>query len=103
MKLGLILLYVAIIRNIFTDSLARVFQEGSTMDESTIFKVPLDLLEHMDLEGDTNFDAYLKKLDNERETNAKVLADRVKYLQVCNISCSVKYITYLFRRICQIT
>ena len=53
------------------------------MDESTIFKVPLDLLEHMDLEGETNFDAYLRKLDTERETNTKAVADRVKYLQVC--------------------
>ena len=69
-------------RNSFVDSLSRILQEGSTMDESTIFKVPMDLLEYMDLEGDTNFDAYMRNKESEREANTKAVADRVNYLQV---------------------
>lgn len=69
-------------RNTFVDSLSRILQEGSTMDESTIFKVPMDLLECMDLDGDTNFDAYMRSKEAEREANAKAVADRVSYLQV---------------------
>lgn len=52
------------------------------MDESTIFKVPMDLLEYMDMEGDTNFEAYMRNKEMEREANAKAVTDRVNYLQV---------------------
>ncbi len=59
-----------------------VFDEGSTMDESTIFPIPAELLVHIDTEGNNNPDLYQHKLIEDCESKAAKLSKKMNYLQV---------------------
>ncbi len=69
-------------RNKFVDTLRCVFDEGSTMDESTIFPIPAELLVHIDTEGNNNPDLYQHKLIEDCELRAETLSKKMIYLQV---------------------
>jgi hypothetical protein len=70
-------------RNRFTSSLNDLLQVGKTMDTSSMFDVPIEMLEF--LEGDiSNPELYQYMVYEEAEARATAFAERVLYLQVQN-------------------
>jgi hypothetical protein len=68
-------------RNRFTSSLNDLLQVGKTMDTSSMFDVPIEMLEF--LEGDiSNPELYQYMVYEEAEARATAFAERVLYLQV---------------------
>ena len=68
-------------RNAFTDSLNQIIDEGRTMNESSMFEIPIGLLAFMDGEIN-NPERYQYKVLEEVEASAISYANRVNYLQV---------------------
>jgi hypothetical protein len=64
------------------DSLALVHEEGRSLDESSMFPVPLDLFDHLDGAADNNPELYRLKLIESSDDHAANLKDKIAYLDV---------------------
>jgi len=69
-------------RNDLMDSLASVHEEGRSLDESSMFPVPLDLFDHLDGAADNNPELYRLKLIESSDDHAANLKDKIAYLDV---------------------
>lgn len=59
-----------------------MFDEGNTMDESTVFPIPLELLEHIDRSEDNNPELFGHKRMEQSQARADALSNRLNYLDV---------------------
>lgn len=69
-------------RNELMDSLALVHEEGRSLDESSMFPVPLDLFDHLDGAADNNPELYRLKLIESSDDHAANLKSKIAYLDV---------------------
>ena len=72
--------------NKFNDTLNGLLECGRTMDESSMFAVPIDMLSFLDGEI-SNPELYQYKLYEETEAQAVAYANRLNYLQVVKAAC----------------
>eukprot|EP01038_Epipyxis_sp_PR26KG_P004095 gene4095-5843_t len=78
--------------NSFVESLQDLFSEGRSMDDSSFFPIPLDLLEHIDHVDSNNPELYQHKLFDDCELRAKKISDKINKLEELktNISQNIK-------------
>lgn len=67
------------------ESLQRIYEEASSMDESSIFPIPLELFEHIDDRERNNPEIFQFKLIEECNTRAENLHGRVSALEVVTV------------------
>ena len=72
--------------NKLTETLNGLQEVGRTMDESSMFAVPIDMLSFLD-ENISNPELYQYKLYEETEAQATTFANRMNYLQVVKTEC----------------
>ena len=72
-------------RNELIDSLAAMHEEGRSLDETSMFPVPLDLFSHLDSAADNNPELYRLKLIEQSDDHAATLNDKIAYLDVISI------------------
>ena len=85
--------------NKFTGTLNELLQVGKTMDTSSMFDLPIEMLAF--LEGDiSNPELYQYKLYEDTESRATTFAERVQYLQVTtrNVLQSSRINLFFYRR-----
>ena len=72
--------------NKLTDTLNGLMEVGRTMDESSMFAIPFDMLSFLD-EDISNPELYQYKMYEETEAQATTFANRMNYLQVVKTEC----------------
>ena len=64
------------------DSIAAIFEEGRSMDESSMIQIPLDLFEQLDNPGSNNPELYQVKMMEDAEARAANLKKKLSDLEV---------------------
>ena len=66
----------------FVDSVANVFEEGRSMDESSMIQIPMELFDHLDNPDVNNPELYQIKMIEDAESRANQLKTKLAYLDV---------------------
>jgi len=83
--LALILLSISVHRNAMVESLRQMYEEASSMDESSLFPLPLGLFEHIDDLDRNNPETYQFKMIEDCNYRTDNVLRRVSALEVSNI------------------
>lgn len=67
------------------DSIANIFEEGRSMDESSMIQIPLDLFDQLDSPGANNPELYQVKMIEDAEARAQNLKKKLSDLEVSSL------------------